>query len=316
MVGDSLYTCGGGWWLGRRLSPTEAKVVVDTKPGRGLGRGLSALLPDADFPDTAELKLVPVEDISPNPQQPRRDFPPGELEGLAASVAEKGLIQPLVVRRTRTGYELIAGERRLRAARMAGLKEVPCRILDVTSDADMLELSLVENLQREDLNPMELAEGYRRLATAFQLTQEQIARRVGKDRATVANTMRLLDLPEPVQQSLRRGEITAGHAKALLGLPGAARQSAAWKRVVGEGLSVRQTEELVRGYAKRTPSAPRAEEKSLPRHLATLAERLRRALSTQVHIRPRGRGGVVQIEYYGEDDLARLVERITGGGEG
>jgi len=280
---------------------------------KGLGRGLSALLPDADMETApgAALLNVPIRDIKPNPHQPRRNFRTTELEELAASIREKGVIQPLAVRRIDGGYVLIAGERRLRAAKLAGLAEVPCRVMEVASETGMLELSLVENLQRDDLNPVELAEGYRMLADQFKLTQEQIAKRVGKERATVANTLRLLELPEPVLKSLRDGEISAGHAKAILSLRGAARQSGLWKRIRAGGLSVRQAEDAARSQPGTKQSKRTQAHRPVPAQLRAYVDRLRRALGTQVHIDRRGKRGVIRIEFYSEEELERLVEQMT-----
>ena len=280
---------------------------------KGLGRGLSALLPDADLYQgaAAGLQIIPIRDIKPNPHQPRRDFKPDELEALSQSIREKGVIQPLVVRRTDAGYELIAGERRLRAAKLAGFSEVPCRLLEVVNESDLLELSLIENLQRDDLNAVELAEGYRGLEQQFHFTQEQIAHQVGKDRTTVTNALRLLELPEPILKSLRAGEISAGHAKAILSAAGAARQSALWKQAVAKGLSVRQTEEAARGLAaaRRTERLKKA--RSEPPAIRDYSDRLRRTLGTQVQIQKRGKKGVIRIEFYSEEDLERLVEQIV-----
>ena len=279
---------------------------------KGLGRGLSALLADAELDKGAgALEVIPVRDIKPNPQQPRHTFKREELEELAASIAGKGLLQPLLVRRAGHGWELIAGERRLRAAKMAGLDEVPCRVLDVKDENELLELSLVENLQREDLNPVELAEGYRALAGRFKLTQEQIAQRVGKERATVANSLRLLELPEPLLKSLRDGEISAGHAKVILSLSGAARQSGLWKRIVRYGLSVRQSEEAARSASGAKQTARAKARRAIPPHLRPYIDRLRQSLGTQVHIDKRGKKGVIRIEYYSEQELERLVDLIA-----
>ena len=209
---------------------------------------MSALLPDTDLEvgPSSGLQILSIRDIIPNRQQPRQDFDSSELSALAASIREKGIIQPLIVRKLDSGYELIAGERRLQAAIQLGVYEVPARIMEISDETEMLELSIIENLQRKDLNAYELATGYRSLQVKWGLTQEKIAQRIGRERATVANTLRLLELPDPVLQSLRRGEITSGHAKAILAAGGAARQSALWKRVVAEGLSVRQTEQIAR----------------------------------------------------------------------
>lgn len=277
---------------------------------KSLGRGLSALLPDADKEPSTGLLDVRIKDIKPNPHQPRQSFDTAELDDLTASIKAKGVIQPLVVRLKGGKYTLIAGERRLRAAKLAGLKSVPARVLEVEDEADMLELSLIENLQRHDLNPVELAEGYRKLQKTWGLTQELIAKRVGKERATVANTLRLLDLPENVLLSLRKGEISMGHAKVILSVQGAARQSAFWKRVVKDGLSVRQSEELARSFgelAVRSVDRKKIEETA---EIATYKDRLRRILGTKVQIQRKGKKGFIRIDYFSDEDLLRLIELI------
>ncbi len=285
----------------------------------GLGRGLSALLPEADSKESqGSLLIVPVKDIHPNPLQPRREFKTEELTELAASIREKGVIQPLIVRKAqpdrqgRPSYQLIAGERRLRAAQLAGFDELPVRVIEVESDREMLELALIENLQREDLNPVELARGYQRLAQDYSLTQEQISGRVGINRATVANALRVLELPEPVLNSLRSGEISMGHAKAILMLQGAARQSALFKKVVAGKLSVRQTEETARVMLQTVESVLKEAAESVKADYVEQTDKLRRKLGTQVKISKKGKRGTIRIEFYSEEDLERLVELLSG----
>ncbi|MDP8239329.1 MAG: ParB/RepB/Spo0J family partition protein [Candidatus Hatepunaea meridiana] len=278
---------------------------------RGLGRGLSALLPDADKEHLTGLLEIRLSEIKPNPYQPRREFDPGELEDLTASIKAKGIIQPLAVMRKGSKFLLIAGERRLRAAAKAGLKTVPARLIEVDGDADMLELSLIENLQRQDLNPVELAEGYRNLKQKWGLTQEIIARRVGKDRATVANTLRMLDLPDQILNSLRKGEITVGHAKVILSLNGPARQSALWKKIMAEKLSVRQSEEIARLSSSDKKSGKQSKTVKQP-VFQEYIDRVRRALGTQIHIGKRGKKGFIRIEFYSDEDLIRLIELLEG----
>ncbi len=288
----------------------------------GLGRGLSALLPEADSKESqGALLIVPVKDIDSNPLQPRREFKAEELAELAASIREKGVIQPLVVRKVapdKVGlgsptYQLIAGERRLRAAQQAGFDELPVRVIEVGSDQEMLELALTENLQREDLNPVELARGYQRLAQDYSLTQEQISTRVGKNRATVANTLRVLELPESILASLRSGEVTMGHAKAILMLQGAARQSALFKRVVAGKLSVRQTEDAARGMLQSLEAVTQTVAIEAPMAVyVEQTDRLRKKLGTQVKISKKGKRGTIRIEFYSDDDLERLVEMLGG----
>jgi ParB family chromosome partitioning protein len=281
----------------------------------GLGRGLSALIPGSAGVDEVDIDL-----IAPNPEQPRTRIDPAALEELAASVRAHGLLQPLVVTRLvsdsgAVSYRLIAGERRLHAARLAGLTRVPVVVREA-SPRGLLELALVENLQRADLGPLEEARAYRRLVDEFGLTQEAVAERVGKSRAAVANALRLLGLPAPIKDGLAEGRITEGHARALLGLPDAAARLHAYAEVVTGGLSVRQTEELVRRL-RDAPPAPSA----LPRRpggrtadadLAAIEERLRAALGTQVRLERSRGGGRIVIRFYGEEDLAALLERLLG----
>jgi ParB family chromosome partitioning protein len=278
---------------------------------KGLGRGLSALLPEAEaeFGGSGSWE-VPIRDIKPNPHQPRRDFDQVELDELAASIKSKGIIQPLVVKRDGAGYTLIAGERRLRAAQIAGLTNVPVRIIDLSGETDLLEMSLIENLQRNDLNPVELAEGYRNLQQKWGLTQEQIAGRVGKERATVANTIRLLDLPAPILDSLRKGEITAGHAKVILSLEGAARQSALWKKILELKLSVRQAEEVAQSANAEAKKPRKKTPVEQSPFITDCTDRIRRSLGTQVSIQKKGKKGFVRIEFYSNEDLMRLVEMM------
>lgn len=280
---------------------------------KGLGRGLSALLPEASVDETPQRSLtnIPVSDIRPNPQQPRRDFSADDLASLSASIRQKGIIQPLIVRDAGDGYELVAGERRLRAAKEVGLDTVPVRVIDVSSDTDMLELSLVENLQRNDLNAIELAEGYRSLIVTWGLTQETAARRVGKERATVANYLRLLELPIQIQSSLRKGEISVGHAKALLSLKGVALQSALWKRILKDHLSVRQTEEAAKLVGVIRIKRPKSHQTASP-FILECTDRIRNQLSTKVKIVRRGRKGSIRIDFYSDEDLERLVELLEG----
>ena len=257
--------------------------------------------------------MLPVNDIKPNSQQPRQNFDQSALEDLAASIREKGVIQPLIVRQIDTGFELIAGERRFHAAKKSGLTEVPARILDVSNEAEMLELSIIENLQRKDLNPVELALGYKNLQVKWGLTQEKVAQRIGKDRATVANTMRLLELPDQVLQSLRKVEITMGHAKAILAVPGAARRSALWKRVISERLSVRQTEQLAKTIATATRPKPKKRRRTeTSPELYEFTDRIRRSLGTKVKIVKKGKKGSIQIEFFSEAELERLDDILSG----
>jgi ParB family chromosome partitioning protein len=247
-----------------------------------------------------------VDRIQPNPYQPRRDFPENEMVELADSVKVQGILQPLLVRASGDGYELIAGERRLRAAKMAGLFKVPVIIKDI-KDTELLELSIVENIQRQDLNAMEEAEAYLRLLTDFKMTQDRIAKRVGKSRSAVANFLRLNQLPNDIKNSIKDGLISMGHARALLGADTSALQRKAWKIVILRGLSVRETEALI----QRLNSEKVKEKKLVKRpediYFSNIEEDLARHFGTKVMIKRRGQKGKVEIEFYSNDDLDRLL---------
>lgn len=281
--------------------------MPDKRPA--LGRGLSALIPDVPQP-AARADASPEVDLDllePNRHQPRRIMDDAKLEELAQSIRGSGIIQPIVVRRRGEGaYEIVAGERRWRAAQRAGLLKVPVVIRDVPDDK-RLELALIENVQREDLNSIEEARAYRRLADEFQLTQAEIARAVGKDRATVANYQRLLSLPAEVQADVATGALSMGHARALVALPDASAQRRAALDVRARGLSVRETELLVKkSLAPPAPLAPGPDP-----HTKAAAERLRVALGTSVEIVRRRRGGRIQIHFRSEEELQRLFEQLT-----
>jgi ParB family chromosome partitioning protein len=278
---------------------------------KGLGKGLSALLPSAqDFEgeDSDQLR-VSVDRIYPSSLQPRRAFDDAKLEELASSIREKGIIQPLLVRKQADRYELIAGERRLRAAMKAKLDEVPVIVRDV-SDTEALQLALVENLQREDLNPIEEANAYRRLHEEFSLSQEQIADKVGKSRPAIANSIRLLQLPNEVQRELAEGKLTAGQARALLALEREALILAAMRQVIMKSLSTRETERLVQRL--RLGRKRRREPLSSDPDFQALIEGLQRWLGTKVRLTHRAKTGKgkVEIEYYSAKDLERIVEKI------
>jgi len=285
-----------------------------------LGKGLGALIPDVAPEDSDRahtLSEIEIDLIDTNPFQPRLSFDPQALEELRRSIAEKGVIQPITVRRHNGRYQLIAGERRLRAARSLGLATIPAYVLDVETDEEMLELSIIENIHREDLNPIELAKGYQRLIDECHLTQEEVAQKVGKDRSTVANFLRLLKLPEQIQESVSRGELSMGHARALINLDDPTEQLNIWRRAIRDNLSVRRVEELVRQAAKRVRAKPVevSKEATLSPEEREVEDRLRRALATQVRLLPRKRGGKIEIEYYSDADLTRLVELIEAGVE-
>ncbi len=276
-----------------------------------LGRGLASLIPqrDASAPGPVE---IPLARIRRNPYQPRRRVEQEALEALAASIAEHGVIQPVLVTETLDGYQLVAGERRVRAAQMAGLERVPAVVRQLAGHAQ-LELALVENLQRADLDPIEEAHAYRQLIDEFGLDQEQLAARFGRARSTIANTLRLLETDPMVQAAVSDGSITEGHARALGGLP-VPQQPKLLEVVIARELSVRQTEELVRrlrdgAVASTTDRAPRDVDPDLER----VEEDLRRSLGTKVTLARSRRGGRIVIEYYSDEELGRLYERLIGG---
>ncbi len=275
----------------------------------GLGKGLSALLSDKEIYDAGSpgFFLCPIEKITPNPYQPRKTLNKDKLDELVSSIREKGILQPLVVRETPDGYELIAGERRWRAAQLAGLKTVPVIIKDV-SPVELLELALIENIQRQDLNPLEEAMAFQRLIEEFGLSQAQVAEKVGKDRSTVANSLRLLKLPEFAREDIIEGRLTPGHARAILMLDDAALQKTLRDEILAKGLSVRQAESLARRLAK-GGSAPKKEQ-SIDPDVARLCEELSRRLSSKVRIVTGKRGGRLEIHYRNLDELERLIDLI------
>jgi ParB family chromosome partitioning protein len=273
-----------------------------------LGKGLGALIPEKGIPEGEGKKALQqcgIEEVQPNPFQPRKTFSDEQLQELVDSIREKGILQPLLVRRKSDGYELIAGERRWRAAQRAGLREIPILVRDV-SDSEMLEISLIENIQRENLNPIEEAEAYKRLMEQFHLTQEEISKKVGKDRTTVANMVRLLRLPPEIKLSLAEGKITMGHARAFLSLDGIDKQKLLWKRLLSGGLSVRQTESLVKKLRTRSSPTPR---RSNPEWSA-LIEELQRALGTKVRIVGKRKRGKIEIDFFSPDELDRIIELL------
>ena len=280
---------------------------------KALGRGLEALLPEHASASPAGVEnSVAVSEIVPNPDQPRRHFDEEALTSLAESIRRHGLLQPLVVRRIAGRFELIAGERRLQAAKRANLESVPVIVRDARPE-DRLELALIENLQRENLTPLEEAEAYRHLMDAYGLTQEEIAQRVGKSRPAITNTLRLLALPEAVKAQLEGGELSAGHARAVLSLEDEQEQVAFAHEVVTRKLSKSTTESLAAARSKR-PSKRTATSTASDVHVRALAEELTRDFGTRVRITSRARGGCIEIEYYSEAELDRLVERLRSGG--
>lgn len=274
---------------------------------RALGKGIRAIIPEQTQQElAAEALVLRLEEIRPNPFQPRQQTELEDLSELVESIRASGVLQPVVVRRRRDGYELVMGERRLRAARQAGLESIPAVVRRAT-DAEMLELALVENVQRKNLNPVEEALAYRRLADEFKLTQEEIAAKVGKDRSTVANALRLLALPYKVRDLLAASRISAGHARALLGLTSRRSQVELAERIASDGLSVRSVERLC-GGARSTRK--RAE---LDVHVRELQEQLQERLGTRVQVIESGKdSGRVVISYHGAEDLERIVRLIRG----
>ncbi len=282
-----------------------------------LGRGLSALIPKnpvsvrqgevgEDGGGVNIIASVELDRIRPNPFQPRADFDPEGLEELSKSIVEKGLIQPITVRRLGQEYQLISGERRMRAAQRAGLASIPAFIINVQSDSEMLELALVENIQREDLNPIEIAHAYKRLIEECHLTQDEVGQKVGKDRSTVTNFLRLLKLPEKVRDGLRQGRLTMGHARALLGLDNERDQLRMYDQIVMGGVNVRSVE--------RTTRARKAKPAKHTRHgtgIHSVEEQLKRMLGTKVKVYAKSGGkGEIVIQYFSPDDLERILELI------
>ena len=282
--------------------------MADKRPA--LGRGLSALIPDTAPAPSGERTLEVDSDLlRPNKFQPRTTMDDPKLDELARSIRANGIIQPIVVRKVDDGYEIVAGERRWRASQRAGLLKVPVVVRDIPEDR-LLPVALIENIQREDLNPIEEAHAYRRLADEYHLTQEQIADAVGKDRSSVANFLRLLRLPQEVRASLGSGAVSMGHARALLGLPDDAAQLRVAREIVAKGLSVRETEALVK---KVTQPAPAREPVPKDVHTRAAEEKLRFVLGTRVRIERKRKGGTIEIDYESEDELQRLFEVLSEG---
>jgi ParB family chromosome partitioning protein len=264
-----------------------------------------------EAPEDAELTQLEIDAITANPYQPRQVFDPQEMEDLTQSIRANGILQPLVVRALPDTFQLIAGERRWRAARAAGLKKVPAVVRRGISDLEMLGLSLLENIQRDDLNPIESARGYRRLIDEFSLTQDQIAKRIGKSRSGVANTLRLLDLPAEVQDMVEHNAISAGHARALLALPSKAHQVDLAQRAADEKLSVRALEQMIYGEPKERPrDKPTPEPYDPGPHIRSLQDTLSEFFGTKVIINEKKRRGSIVIEFYSNDDFERILSRV------
>lgn len=284
---------------------------------RGLGKGLGALIPELEEDNLEAQQVVDINLIVPNPYQPRKEFSDEKLNELAESIRIHGIIQPLLVREYQGKYQLIAGERRLRASKLVGLTEVPIVIREMT-DQVMMEVALVENLQREDLNPIEEAEAYRRLMEEFKITQDEIAKRVGRSRPAIANTLRLLNLPLEIQSDLAKGTLTMGHARPLLSLKAPEEQLRFWKIIQEEQLTVRQTEEMIRqavdqtDVSRETKRSTKQQKANISRdpNLLQIEEELQLSLGTKVVIKPDKIGGKIEINYYSDEDFERLCERL------
>lgn len=281
---------------------------------RGLGRGLSALIPTGSNQDVSgeQQHELPIDMIFPNPNQPRTDMVADGIEELADSIQKVGMLQPVMVRPYGEGYQIIAGERRWRAAKAAGLEKVPVRVMS-TSETESLELALIENLQRQDLNAIEEARGYRRLLTEYQMTQAELADKVSKSRSAITNTLRLLDLPDEVQDMIGSSKLTAGHSRAVLAVPDEALRVRLAQKIVDEGLSVREAENMARLFAAgQTEREPRP---AAPKSFKIVARKLRRMLGTNVRVRLTPKKGRIEIDFTGEEDLGRIFGLLTAGAD-
>lgn len=288
--------------------------MASTK-GRGLGRGLEALIVDTEIPavepatgpTTDGVAYIDINDIKPNRNQPRKRFDADRLQELADSISEHGVIQPLIVRLADNGYELVAGERRWRAARLAGLKSVPCLLRELTEEENAL-VAIIENMQREDLNPVEEAEGLNRMIDNFGLTQEQVSKSVGKSRPYITNSLRLLKLPAEIKEMLSQGSLTAGHGRALLSVSQEKEQLTIAHKIVAEGLSVRLVEAMVQ--KKQGTKAPAHKHAERDANMLQLERELKEKLGTKVKINMSGKKGKIEIEYYSREELERLIELL------
>ena len=278
-----------------------------------LGKGLGALLPELGQAEPRTLLYCGIEEILPNRAQPRKHFDESKLQELAESIKEKGILEPLIVRRTEQGYELIVGERRWRAAQKAGLKEVPVLVKE-TERRGALEISLIENMQREDLNPIEEAEAFKHLIEEFNINQEDLSKRIGKDRTTVTNTLRLLKLPLEIRDQLLQNRITSGHSRAILSLENKEKQKELCALIIKRGLSVREAEAIAKRWSEKPEKsvAPTRKKGDLESQLSSLQDSMRKYLGTKVHISQKGKRGKIEIEYYSHEDLERIVEAILG----
>lgn len=299
--------------------------MIEKKKNFGLGKGLGSLIPEGVLSEEEKTKLqthlneifqeVEISKIQFNPYQPRKSFEDKNLDELAESIKANGVIQPITLRKVGNEYQLISGERRIRAALKAGLTKVPAFIINVDEDFRLLEIAIIENIQREDLNPIELANGLKKLSEEFHLTQEEIAKRVGKDRSTITNLIRLLKLPISVQDSLRKGEITTGHAKVLLSLNDDEIIKQVWKKIIEEKLSVRETEKVVAKILEKQNQKKEPITKSVKResNISHFEKEISRILGTKVKIKDNNNKGKIIIEYYNLDDFQRIIENLTQG---
>jgi len=302
-----------------------------SKKSTGLGKGLEALIPTtveitdkglkfkSSDENTNQIDFIDLEKIEHNPYQPRVDFDESSLEELKNSIIEHGVIQPITVRKSLYGFEIISGERRVRAAKLAGLEKIPAYILQDISDVQMLQLALIENLQRDNLNPIEVANGYSRLIEECKLTQEEVAQKVSKDRTTITNFLRLLKLPIAIQDSLRNREISMGHARALLGLNDTVKMIHCWKEILDKNLSVRAVEKLVKEIQKSDYITPQNKipkepdiDKDVKAYIQYTENRLRQIFGTKVKIHPKNNdSGSITLEYFNKDDFQRIIEIIN-----
>lgn len=280
-----------------------------TRKGKALGRGLEALFTDININENnnKELITLDINEISPNPNQPRKLFDSEKIDELAESIKAHGIIQPIIVKAVNSGYEIIAGERRWRAARKAGLKEVPCIIKDIDEQSHML-FAIIENLQREDLNPIEEAKAFDSMLKEYNMTQEDIAKSVGKSRPYIANTLRLLKLSEEIQLLILENKITSGHARALINIEDKQKQKALVLEIIEKGLNVRQTEKAVEENKTKGSKKNKSEKIRTDPQIINIQEDLKRILGTKVTINHRNRKGTVEIEYYSQEELERLIE--------
>jgi ParB family chromosome partitioning protein len=279
-------------------------------PRRGLGRGLGSLIPSSGQQGPDEILELPVSVIAPNPNQPRTQMDDDRIGELADSLKKVGVLQPIIVRPHGEEFQIVAGERRWRAAKLAGLEKVPVRVMGAT-EGEALEIALIENLQRQDLNAMEEARGYRRLLTEYQMTQAELADKVSKSRSAVANTLRLLDLPDEVQELLAQDKLTAGHARAILAVPDEDRRLKLAERIVADGMSVREAETLARLFA--AGGAERVPRPASPKSFKIVARKLRRLLSTNVRVKQVSNKCKIEIEFQGEDELERIFRLLSEG---